>query len=512
MTDTKHEFSKDVQKANIESVNETLAKLGGGRMKVTELFRDRRDGQSYIEKPPTMSIEDVVLQGSRIIEANAKMVDFTRAFKARPNDGAVAFAEVIAQTYGFGAVGKAIPPSFFSGGQRPEYKSVVIGFNEDGSKQTVEVPWGLMEFAPLQATFNLHYDMQPDYGFSFTVSVTAPKKNQEAINGLFALVDEYLKRNSIYRNKALFGVGRADPRTGEIVEPEFKNIWETPTVNLFFAESTFHQVDTAVFGIIEMTDLMREEGVKIGSTVLLEGENGTGKTEITIQAARLALTNGWSVIFSRFDEDITKVVSFAEEIGGPVLCVLEDCEKLMEEDDKGRMSELLHIFSSSGSPGSEVMLVMTTNHVTELAKSIMRAERIDDPIHVGLPDRDAIKGIINNMIAEDRREPLDYDLLFEAFKGMTASWISAAMKRAKRAAIRRTGEGGSMLATQDLITAAESMRMFHELHQNATDRTVKPTLETAFEELLERVVDARLQNHYVDNSDTVGQIYEVERV
>ena len=134
-------FSKQKQEEHFENVREMLAQLAGGALKVNELFRDRQDDEQYVEKPPTMSLENLVNQATKIIKANAQMVDFTKQFKARPNDGAVAFAQVLTDVYGLGAVGKTIPATMFSPEQRPEYKTVSVGFHrETGEQDTVEVP------------------------------------------------------------------------------------------------------------------------------------------------------------------------------------------------------------------------------------------------------------------------------------------------------------------------------------------------------------------------------------
>lgn len=501
---TNNPYSAQSRQETINNVNETLAKLAGGSLKVSELFRDRKDGKSYIEKPPTMTIEDVVMQGTRIIEANAQMVSFTKKFKARPNDGAVAFAEVISQTYGFGAVGKAIH-SFF-GTQLPEYKTVTTGVLPDGRPEQVEVPWGLMEFAPLEAQFNLHYDMDVDYGFCFTVAVTAPKKKQTAINGLFMLVEEYLSRNSIYRGKALFGVGRASRQTGEIVEPDFINVYKTDRTKIVYAADVQLALNKNILARIEHSEVCRRDGVNLGAKVLLWGDNGTGKTEFTNIAGQVALENGWGIIRARYDEDIAKVVAFAERLGTPTIVVVEDVEKLMEEGNSKEMDKLLDLFDGAGSKGREVMLLLTSNHIDELTKSMTRAGRIDRMIHVGSLDKDGVEKLVNVTIPQDRREELDFEQLHDAYDGYAPVWILESLKGLRLAAIARTGEPGAKFATEDFVSEAKELRVAWEHHLQSTDRPAKDRLGVVFEELITDVVDARLVMHRVDVHDT-GDVF-----
>jgi len=490
-------FNEKKIKEHNDSVNDQLAKLAGGSLKINELFRDRTDGQQYVEKPPTMSLEDLVNQGSKIIKANAQMVDFTKEFKARPNDGAVAFARVLTDTYGLGAVGKTIPASFFSPEQRPEYKTVTVGLNPDGTTETIEVPWGLMEFSPLHAQFNLYYNVDADYGFNFVVAVTAPKKMQQAINGLFMLVENYLKHNSIYRNKALYGVGRANPKSGEIIEPEFIDAYKTDREKIVYSQAAWHALRHAVLGRIEHADLLRQANVPLGNKVLLHGENGTGKTEFCNIAGQIALENGWGYIRSRWDEDIAKVVAFAERLGTPTLVTVEDVEKLMQRGPQ-EMDKLLDLFDGAGAKGREVMLLLTSNHIDELTKSMTRAGRIDRMIHISSLDREGVERLINVTIPAEQRENVDYDALHAAYDGYSPAWIMEALKGVKVAAIVRTGELGAKLSTEDFVVEAQALREAHDTHQRATDRPVKDQLGSVLGEVLAEVVDERLNAHIVD--------------
>jgi hypothetical protein len=494
------EFSKERQEAHNLDVAQTLAKLAGGSLKVNDLFRDRKDGQSYIEKPPSMTVEDVVAQGAAIIKANAETVEFTKQFKARPNDGAVAFAQVLTETYGFGAVGKTVH-SFF-GSQRPEYKTVSVGFDENGVEQTVEVPWGLMQFAPLQAEFTLYYTIDVDYGFCFVVSVSAPKKNQAAITGLFMLVEEYLKRNSIYKGKALYGVGRANPKSGEVVEPEFVNVYNVDRNKIVYTERVQRALDYSIFGIIEKTDIMRTDDVKIGKKVLLHGPNGSGKTAGAILAMQYAIENGWTAIRARYDEDLPKVVAFAERVGTPCVVVVEDCEKLMvpANAEVQEMDHLLDLFDGAGAKNREVMLLMTSNHVTELTRSMTRAGRIDRMVEISTLDRPAFERLFEVTIAPERLDNLDYDRLFEAFPECAPVWITEAMERVRAAAIVRSGEAGAKFITEDFLYEAEGLREHLDVHRQATDRKPKSELGEVIAEIVADVVDERLLNHSIDLS------------
>jgi hypothetical protein len=358
----------------------------------------------------------------------------------------------------------------------------------------------MMEFAPLQATFNLYYAVDIDYGFCFVVSVTAPKKNQTAITGLFMMVEEYLKRNSIYRNKALYGVGRANPRSGEIVEPEFVNVFKTDRDKIVYTEQVSRELKYTISGVIENADALRAAGKSIGKKVLLWGPNGSGKTEAATAALQVALENGWTGIRARYDEDIAKVIAFAERVGTPTVVVVEDCEKLMvpANSDYQEMDKMLDLFDGAGAKGREVMLVMTSNHVNELTKSMLRPGRINRLINVANLDREAFERLFNILVTVERLDSVDFDALFDAFPDCAPVWIVEAINRAEESVIIRTGTPGEKFVTDDFLYEAAGLEGHLDLHLSATDRPAKEAIGAAFADLIGEKVDERLLAHRVD--------------
>lgn len=506
---TESQFSKEAEKEGINRVNETLAQLTGSSMKVNELFRDH--AEQYVAKPKSMTMPELVHQGTKVIEAESQVVDFVKKFKARPDDGAVAFAQVLTQTYGMGAIGKTIH-SFF-GSQRPEYKTVTIGFDAQGIAQTVEVPWGLMEFGPLSAEFQIMHDTDPDYGHCFAVSVSAPKKNQAAINGLFMLVEQYLKENSIYKNKALHGVGRADRNTGEIVEPKFEDVYTLNRDDIVYTEKVTRALEGSVFGIIQNTGLVREDPVAaVGQKILMHGPNGSGKTAAAILAEQYAIENGWTAIRARYDEDLAKVVAFAERVGTPVVVVVEDVEKLMDSaaQDSKQMDKLLELFDGAGAKGREVMLIMTSNHVNELTKSMTRAGRIDRMIEISSLDRESFERLVNVLVGPERyAEEIDFDVLYDAFPECAPVWIVEAIRRARVAALIRTGEHGSKFVTRDFLLEAEGLAEHIDVHQSATDRPQSEAFGDLFRDMVKGAVGETLVNYRLDQTRDLA-IVEME--
>ena len=352
---------------------------------------------------------------------------------------------------------------------------------------------GVDGIRPPKAKFELQYSMHQDYGICFTVSVAAPKKMQESINGLFMLVEEYLSRNSIYRGKALYGVGRAE-RHG-LVEPEFENPYSTNREKIVYSEDVWDKLKKNVLTRIVHTAACRQEEIKVGAKILLYGENGTGKTEFARIASQYALEHEWGAIRARFDEDIAKVIAFAERLGTPMVVIVEDVEKLMEGGDekqaKQRMNQLLDLFDGAGSKGREVILLMTSNHINELTRSMTRAGRIDRMIPVGSLDRPAIEKLVKVNVPEERREDLEFERLHEAYDGFAPVWITESLLGLKLSALSRTGEAGSKFATEDFVSEAEELRPAWTHHQASSDKAEQRPFDTAMKELIAEVLESR---------------------
>jgi transitional endoplasmic reticulum ATPase len=493
-------WSKKAAEENTRRAVDFLEEIGGGRVTAESAFEWRTDTSHRIalpSKPEQMSLETAAMMLSKQAQAEKEMYEFTRTFQARPYDGAYAFDVVVKEVFGMTAIGKAIHSMF--GTQPPQYQTVNISPTE-----TVQVPWGLLEFPPLEAQFMLRANRDEDYGLAFAIQVTAPKKHRVKIDGLFALIEARLKKASIYRNKALIGVGKLD-RDGSYREPVFFNPYEVDREKVVYAKDVFDALYHSVWGRIANADKLREANVGLGNKVLLHGENGTGKTLAAAITAQFCLEHGWSMVQARWDEDLKQVVKFAELIGVPCAVVIEDIEKLIQRDPK-EMDALLDLFDGIGAKNREVMLLMTSNHVNELTKSMTRAGRIDRMIYVSDLDREGVERLINALIPASQREQLDYEKLHEAYEGYTPSWIVEALKNVKVASIIRTGEVGQALATEDFVVEANALRPAWERHSEATDRPAKDVMGEVLTSLVADTVNNILDERYVDMEEGAAKI------
>lgn len=488
-------WSDKAAKKDVKKANEFLRDVAGGRITVESAFEYREDGGIRIALPSVpvkMGLKKAANMLLAQAEAEEAMHEFTKPFDCRPLDGAYAFNKVLKDVYGMTAIGKEIR-SFF-GGQLPELRTVKISPTEE-----VQVAFGLLEFPPLGAQFYLQERSDDDYGMAFQVSVAAKKKFEIEIRGLLMLVEAYIKEHSIYRNKALIGVGRII--NGSYKEPEFYNPYTVDRKQVVYAREVYEALTDEIWGVVECAALLRENGNDLGNKVLLHGENGTGKTLAAAITAQYCLEAGWSFIQARWDEDLKHVMRFAELLGTPAVIVIEDVEKLISSNP-AKMDQLLEQFDGMRTKGREVLLLMTSNHVGELPKALTRAGRINRMIYVSDLDKEGVERLINVLIPSAQREELDYEALHTAYEGYAPSWIVQALNGVSKQSVIRTKALGQPLATEDFVRCANALRPAWKLHTESEDRPKVPELETALRGLVAHVVAEQLQTHFVDVGDS----------
>jgi transitional endoplasmic reticulum ATPase len=490
----------------LESVSELLAAYGRDRVTTIEKIEKRKDGGTKVAIPEKMELEEAGEIIQEKITANADTYEFNATFKCRPPDGAWNFNQLLAKLWDF-PVGKR-QRSFF-GDQPPQIMRVQVS-----PTKRINVPWGQLYFAPWKTTFVLNGIHDPEYGPALHVEAYGAKKFEDDITNFFAMFEDFLKENSIYSGKSMRGV------TGD---PEFYDPYKVDRSIVAYSEENWWELQAHVYGLIENAELIRRantegfevvdaEGnpvtdpetgqpkrefthIKLSNNVLLSGDNGGGKTLACAIAGQYCLENGHTFVEARWNEPLALVLRFVQALNNPAVVVVEDVEHLFTNLDA--MNALLDEFDGMRSKGFEVTLLMTTNHIEEIPKSMKGGHRIDHTINIGGLDEPGVKRLIDAHIPASQRLELDYSALYTAYEGWMPAFIVRSLEDVVKYSIIRTKKLGQPLATEDFVRAANALRPSIEMHQMSTDRPERPALETSLETVVERV----LQRHQVDLSD-----------
>jgi len=501
------ESIKSEAEINAQTVRETLAQFAAGHPAVDEGVARHEVPKHKISLPTDMSLAKGAKTLQEAATAAAETMVFNKTFKYRPWDGAAALQRVMLKYFGTSGRGIAINMGFF-GSIPPQTIEIEIGYNE-----TIQVPWGHIEFAHLEGTIMLGAAPDSEYGQLFRVSIECPKKFAAAVHGFFNLLEQELKENSIYKGKAIRGTD----------EPKFLPL-HTDT-SIVYNEDVYVQLDDAVWSNLRHTDLLRDDPEsKIDPKVLLYGPYGTGKSECGRLTAVEAVKNGWTFISYNSGEgtqdDLKKTIQTARLLA-PSVVFVEDVDIYAEDQGSHAQSRLLEMFDGISSKGHEVMIVMTSNKVDKLGKGMLRAGRIDDMIEIGPLNREAAEKLIRLVNKDQLADNIDFDAIYESVADYEPAFLRRTFVKARQRALIRTADELQRLdeftvdrahqfklTTEDFVQAAQLLRKQHDLHRDASDTQKKVTFDQLLGETLVEALATKVQLHNDEMGDIDVQVLE----
>jgi len=471
----------------------------------------------------------VFLNDYVVSQAKEAVFELPPEIRCRPMDGAVNLDALLRRIYGMGSVGKEQRSMF---GTTPPMTLTV----ETGLGQHASVPWGLIDFPDFEGELYLGEKTDPVYGLLFHAYVKCPKKYEAQIEGFWKLLEDQIKNHSIYKGKAIVGVGKTN-RDGSYEHPKFIDPYAIDPNKVAYSQDVFDALRASVWGPIRTALLQRAAGLSLNRKTLLAGTYGTGKSLAGGLTARTAVNNGWTFIQAKTgDEDLSMVLRTAEMLA-PTVVFIEDIDIMMQADPK-KMAELLEQFDGVSSKNKEVMVLMTSNFKESMSKGMTRSGRTDAIVEVGDLDAEAIsrllrnafenqtpydsvdddRGVYESMSKEITREDLylpenmlssdvDFDRVQAAMEGYEPAFIMGTFNLAKSNGIVRTESLNFKLTTEDFVLAANTLRNQHETHKNASDRPAVDVLGQVLTTVMEEAAATALQDHRVDfreNGDIVA--------
>jgi hypothetical protein len=400
--------------------------------------------------------------------------NFARTFNYRPWDGANAFQRAMVRVFGTSGVGKTIPGNFFTPDRKPEYITVA-----DSATTTTQVPWGLVYFAPLNASFYLNGKKTRELGQVFVINVEAPRKYRAHIDAFLQVVQDELENNSLYRGKAFTG--------GD--EPVFLDTTDIDPNRVIYTDDVLVQLETNLWSALRYSPAMRAAGVPVGRKVLVEGPYGTGKTLAGQLTAREAVNNGWTFIINRPGKDNLTDTLKTAQLYAPAVVWFEDIDIVAEGSSEEQVSALLDSLDGIATKGLEVVAGFTTNHVSKIQKGVLRPGRIDAVIHIGALDDAAMTKLIKASLSADLIGDVDFPTVVKAFAGFLPAFAREATDRAVRYSMVRGAGTPIPVNTADLVNAANGLRPQLALMEEAHEGIKRSSLAEEFKTLVRQGID-----------------------
>jgi SpoVK/Ycf46/Vps4 family AAA+-type ATPase len=163
---------------------------------------------------------------------------------------------------------------------------------------------------------------------------------------------------------------------------------------------------------------------------------------------------------------LDKAIALARQYQ-PCVIFAEDIDSAVDEDEDGRteaINNILNTIDGIGSKSTEIMVVLTTNHVDNISQAMLRPGRLDAVIPVRAPDAGAVIRLIHLYARDMLAEGEDLTQVGLALSGQIPAIIREAIERAKLSAFDSMKEGEALrIHASDLLIAAAGMKAQIEL-------------------------------------------------
>lgn len=257
-------------------------------------------------------------------------------------------------------------------------------------------------------------------------------------------------------------------------------------------------LEGSLWAVLRHREVLKADGVRIKRALLLEGPYGCGKTSAGQLTALEAVKAGWTFIAARPGRDNINEVLKTAKLYEPAVVFIEDVDNQTATSNTDDVAKLLETFDGITSKGSELALLMTTNHFERIHKGMLRPGRIDAVVEVADLDRNGVERLIKAVVNPDRlAAAVDYDKVYESMQieiggktvGFYPAFIREALERAKTFAVGRLGGSTNyVLDTADLVGAAVSLHAQLKAQQTANEGEKAPLLDQVFGQAINSAV------------------------
>jgi len=470
---------REAAEARRQEILQTLAELSGSQMTDDQV---ERKGTRLV-LPETMEIGDAVEFLVDYRERQEADTEFSRTFRYRPHDGAVALQRALVRVTG--TTGQPKATWTFFGKEPPELRTIPVGVNE-----TIQVPWGRIGVPMLEGTMVVGAVNDRTWGPLFHVTIVCPRKYKNVIEGLWVVVADELETGSIYKGKAIDGQ----------TDPDFVDLTGVDREQVIYSDEAQAQLEANIWSVLRHTEALRRYKLPRKRAVLLEGPYGTGKTLTGFLTAQEAVENGWTYLYCRPSRDDFIQVMNTARLYQPAVVFFEDIDGMSSEDQtRDGISILLDLFDGITAKGTEIMAVLTTNHKERIHKGMIRPGRLDSVIHIGALDQGGVQRMIEVTVpARLRPDELDYEAIHQAMEGYLPAFVKEAIDRAMRYSIARNNGEVSELSTEDFVNSAMGLRAQLELMEGAAETRPPDPVGVALRKEFTEVID---QSPIVDPGD-----------
>lgn len=263
--------------------------------------------------------------------------------------------------------------------------------------------------------------------------------------------------HNVYRGQVVsFGSSVFDERESLL---QFHRREVLPESALILPEATFADIRRQVVGVARNRDRLRAAGQHLKRGLLLYGPPGVGKTHtVRYLVGELADTTIVELTGDTL-RAIKEACAIARELQ-PSMIVVEDVDLIAEQRDVygGETPLLFTLLNEMDglAEDADVVFLLTTNRADLLEEALaQRPGRVDQAVHIGLPDRESRRQLIELYRGRLDLDSSRLDEILDRSDGVTASFLKELLRRAAVIAADREPDSSSQLAvTADDLDAA----------------------------------------------------------
>jgi transitional endoplasmic reticulum ATPase len=417
-----------------------------------------------ISLPDGMGYDEAIRWLERQRDLEQREVDINRVVDAHPFDAAYCLGMAITDMFGFGDMrNPTMMERIFQGKAPPRIMSIP----SDSKGTTVPVMWGDIQFPGINGYITTAIAVVRGR-FCLRITGSIQRKFERIVAELIDLTEQYLETRSLYKGKAL-RVTFEDPENVTAIEdlaPEFMDLTNVTEDSIIFSKQTGDEIATNLFTPIKHTDKCRAAGIPIKRGVLLCGKYGTGKTLTANVTGALCEEHEWTFIYAKSVSQLDSALEFAKRYQ-PAVVFAEDLDEVVTKGRDAQVNAMLNTIDGIDNKTSDVMVVLTTNHVERINPAMLRPSRLDAVIVVEPPDQEAAVRLMRRYAKGRIAEDEDLTEAGRFLAGHIPAIIQEVVERSKLGAIYR---GNRMVSGPDLLQAAATMRNQIELIKpEATD-------------------------------------------
>ncbi len=431
------------------------------------------------DDPHQMKVSEAIESLKRIEKEQETVVSVNEIVKAFPFDGAYAFMKAMKQIYGWAT---AVPTPSFFGPRPPQTISLEI---EVGV--TTQIIWGEFEVPGIEGRLKTGVWKSDEGMMYFCLQGQVKKKHMAEIARLANLTRDLVATESIYRGKAVQLQVNDKGQVDFNKSPKFIDLSRINEDELTFSEEVGAQVENFLWVPIEHTKACRTHKIPLKRGVLLEGPYGTGKTLTAFVTAKKAKNNGWTFVMIPQVSGLKDALQFSR-LYQPAVLFAEDVDRAVTGERSVAMDDILNTIDGGESKGSEVITILTSNHVENINKAMLRPGRLDAIIKVSAPDAKAAEKLMRIYARETLSTDADLSKAGKELSGRIPAVIREAVERAKLYAVSRAAKNNSEkveITGEDLYLSARGM----SAHLGLLDgQKTEPTDAEKFYELFCKMV------------------------